>query len=224
MVGDDARRARHHDRAAGRARAGGEPGRPLGDPCLPPGGDPARAERAARAQPRAAVRGDGLRGRDRARLPALLPRARVQPGAPDPQRSSRAVRRRCRSRRQRCDRHAARLAAVRAQPGRSGVGGRRLRLVERDRRQGAGRLPASRRRRDRPRARDPAVRGRRRGGAARLRRRGRRRARRTRRASGARRWHSSPALSSQGASSARRSAACSRGSTSSSSSSPCSAS
>ena len=90
MAVDDARRARHHDRAAGRARAGGEQGRPVGDPCLPPGRDPARAERAAGVQPRAAVRGDGLRRRDRARLPALLPRSRVQPGAPHPQRSPRA--------------------------------------------------------------------------------------------------------------------------------------
>ena len=102
--------------------------------------------------------------------------------------------------------------------------GRRLRLVERDRRQGARRLPASRRRRDRPRARHPAVRGRRRGRAARLRRRGRRRAdglggRRGRGAGIRRRLARRRALPRRA-----RSAACSRASTSSSSSSPCSAS
>ena len=110
-------------------------------------------------QPRSSLRGDRVRRRARARLPALLPRARIQPrpardapaatsGSAGRSTSSRTARRPFR-----------RAGGVRLQLRRPRPRCGDLRLVERDHGQGPDRLPPPRRRRDRPHARDPALRG-----------------------------------------------------------------
>ena len=106
-----------------------------------------------------ALRSDRFRGADRDRLPALLPRPRVhaRPNRPQPRlRLLWGSDRRGREWRARAPR---RRRRVRAQL--RGLHPRRrdLRLLQRGHRQGADRLPPARRRRDRPRARDPRRRG-----------------------------------------------------------------
>ena len=159
MSEDDARRARRHRRSARRSRARGKPVRALRDPRLPLRRHHPRPQRARHRPAGPAVGGDALRRRDRAHLPAVLPRPRVQPRAARAERPARRPGRRGRPRRERRARPPRRADRVRtvvrgARPGRV-----HLRLLERDRREGADRLPPPGRRRDRPRARDPPLRG-----------------------------------------------------------------
>ena len=201
-----------------------EPVRPLRDPRLPPRRDHPRAERAGLHPPRAALRGDRLRRGDRAHLPPVLPRPRVQRRPSPAERPARRARRRRRLPHQRRPRAARRRRGVRRELRGDRGRGVHLRLVERDRRQGADGLPAPCRRRDRPGARDPPLRGRRHRGGARVRRDGGRRPR-----DDGDRVHEGDPLrrrrrSSRRSGSAPTSVACSSGSSSSSSSSRCSAS
>ena len=91
----------------------------LGDPRLPARRAAPGAARAAPDEPDHAVRGDGVRGRARDRLPALLPRTRVQPRAPRAQQPPRRARRQDRPRHERCARARRRRRSVRAHVRRS---------------------------------------------------------------------------------------------------------
>src|SRR5436305_10955753 len=98
------------------------------------------AERAEGAQPRPPVRGDGLRRRDRACVPALLPRPRVHARPDRSQPPASAHRRGDRFRRERRPRARDRGGCVRDQLRLARPRCGDLRLVERDHRQGTDRL------------------------------------------------------------------------------------
>ena len=173
MGGNDALRARRHDRSAWSHGARREPLRAFRDPRVPLRGDHPRPERAGLRPGGEAVRGDRFRRRGRADLPPLLPRSRVQRRPARPERTPRGARGRGRPALQRGPRAARRADRLRAHVRRDRARRLHLRLVECDRGQGAHRLPPARGRRDRPRPGDPAVRGHRDRRGPRLRRHGR---------------------------------------------------